>query len=305
MTNETRTGRAAAAVASLFLISYAAPPSASAQPPAQPAPSAQPAQPAPPAQPRGAGRTGRQPGQPGQARPGTVRPTWQRSTPTAGPRGIGPNAAAQAGQGAGRAGAQPGGAQPGRPANPAGPGGSPTPRAGRSGATTGRGSSATPGNVGRNTSGTGNTVPEGETLNDETLYACDKAKGRFKVNLAPDIELKDLVTWAFSFTCKNFIYSSAIGTRAAKVTIKSPESMTARQAWSVFLVALQSMGLTVVPKGNVLEIVEYAQAKTAPLPIYTQGRPANSDQMVRAVLRPEHLPVDDMAAIFTEIKSAN
>jgi general secretion pathway protein D len=79
--------------------------------------------------------------------------------------------------------------------------------------------------------------------------------------------------------------------------------MTARQAWSVFLVALQSMGLTVVPKGNVLEIVEYAQAKSAPLPIYTRGRPANSDQMVRAVLRPEHLPVDEVAAILGELKS--
>jgi general secretion pathway protein D len=65
------------------------------------------------------------------------------------------------------------------------------------------------------------------------------------------------------------------------------------------------MGLTVVPKGNVLEIVEYAQAKSAPLPIYTSGRPANSDQMVRAVLRPEHLPVDEVANILTEIKSVN
>jgi general secretion pathway protein D len=305
MTNETRTMRVAAAAATLLLISYAAPPSASAQPPA---PSAQPAQPAPPAQPRGAGRTGRQPGQTGvprtgpngATRPGTTRPTWQRTTPAARPGGAG--AAAQAGPGATGTGTDPAAAPatPGAPGTPGQP-----PRAGRSGATTGRGSSATPGNVGRNTNGTGTTVPEGETLNDESLYACDKAKGRFKVNLAPDIELKDLVTWAFSFTCKNFIYSSAIGTRAAKVTIKSPESMTARQAWSVFLVALQSMGLTVVPKGNVLEIVEYAQAKTAPLPIYTRGRPANSDQMVRAILRPEHLPVDDVAAILTEIKSAS
>jgi general secretion pathway protein D len=59
----------------------------------------------------------------------------------------------------------------------------------------------------------------------------------------------------------------------------------------------------VVPKGNVLEIVEYAQARSSPLPIYTNGRPANSDQMVRAVLRPEHLPVDEVAQILTEIKS--
>ncbi|HUS63954.1 MAG TPA: type II secretion system secretin GspD [Kofleriaceae bacterium] len=138
---------------------------------------------------------------------------------------------------------------------------------------------------------------------DSSLYNCEKAKGKFKVNLAPDVELKDLVTWAYTFTCKNVIYNSAIATRAAKVTIKSPEAMSARQAWNVFLVALQSMGLTVVPKDNVLEIIEYAQAKTAPLPIYSKSRPSSNDQMVRMVLRPDHLNVDDMAAILTELKS--
>jgi len=175
---------------------------------------------------------------------------------------------------------------------------------GASGAT-GTPAAATSGARGGSRTPAGTSAAEQQAAEDDSLYACDKAKGRFKVNLAPDVELKDLVTWAFSFTCKNFIYSSAIGTRAAKVTIKSPESMNARQAWSVFLVALQSMGLTVVPKGNVLEIVEYAQAKSAPLPIYTSGRPANSDQMVRMVLRPEHLPVDEVANILNELKSVN
>jgi general secretion pathway protein D len=177
--------------------------------------------------------------------------------------------------------------------------------AGTDGATTADGGRSAATSGGRAAPRTPAASDAAQALEDSSLYACDKAKGRFKVNLAPDVELKDLVTWAFSFTCKNFIYSSAIGTRAAKVTIKSPESMNARQAWSVFLVALQSMGLTVVPKGNVLEIVEYAQAKSAPLPIYTSGRPANSDQMVRAVLRPDHLPVDEVANILNEIKSVN
>ena len=304
MMSETLPARAAAA-ALLLLCWCAAPSSASAQAQPQPQPKAQPeAQPKPRAPragrnrgrptattrpaPGSAPKAGTAPGQ--RATPGQ---TAQRVPPTAGPR-TGARARANAG---GQA------AQDRRSTAPP-PGATTTPRPGSSGTpATGRGGNGTPGTPARKQNGTGTTVPEGETLNDDSLYACDKAKGRFKVNLAPDVELKDLVTWAFSFTCKNFIYSSAIGTRAAKVTIKSPESMTARQAWSVFLVALQSMGLTVVPKGNVLEIVEYAQAKSAPLPIYTRGRPANSDQMVRAVLRPEHLPIDDVAAILTEIKS--
>ena len=164
----------------------------------------------------------------------------------------------------------------------------------------GTGTGATPG---KSAPAGGGADPGASSGEDESLYNCAKAKGRFKVNLAPDVELKDLVDWAFSFTCKNFIFSSAIGTRAAKVTIKSPEEMSARQAWRVFLVALQSMGLTVVPKGNILEIVEYSQAKTQPLPVFTRGRPADEDRMVRAILRPDHLPPDEVANILNELKS--
>jgi general secretion pathway protein D len=194
--------------------------------------------------------------------------------------------------GAGTASAQRRGAQPAQADKPTAP--PPAPAGTRTGANTTRPATPPAPDPAANPAATGE---------DESLYNCAKAKGKFKVNLAPDVELKDLVTWAFSFTCKNFIFSSAIATRAAKVTIKSPEQMSAREAWRVFLVALQSMGLTVVPKGNVLEIVEYSQAKSQPLPIYTRGRPAASDQMVRAVLRPDHLPPDDVANLLTELKS--
>src|SRR5262249_11608934 len=91
--------------------------------------------------------------------------------------------------------------------------------------------------------------------------------------------------------------------RTPKVTLMSPEQMSAQQAWRVFLVALQSMQLTVVPKGNVLEIIEYTNAKNAPLPIFTKGRPGATDQIVRVVLRPENLPVDELARVLTELKS--
>jgi general secretion pathway protein D len=137
------------------------------------------------------------------------------------------------------------------------------------------------------------------------LYSCEKARGKFKVNLAADIELKDLITWAFSFTCKNFIYSAEISGRVPKVTIKSPEAMTAQQAWRVFLVALRSMKLTVVPRGNILEIVEDSTAKDKPLAIYGKGVPGSSDEIVRVVLRPDNLGVDDLASVLTELKSTN
>jgi general secretion pathway protein D len=309
LTKKSQTPSARAlAVALLLLIWLAAAPQASAQSrepakppePSEPSePSGEPSEPSgepseprgEPSEPRGPGRTGRPDRGRGTPRPATSprpgAPIPPKTSPTSGPRGVDDDREEQQG-----------GTRP-SPSAPRSPSSTPT-RAGRPGTTPGRSASGAAGSAAR---GADTNTPQGETLSDDSLYACDKAKGRFKVNLAPDVELKDLVTWAFSFTCKNFIYNSAIASRAAKVTIKSPESMSAKQAWSVFLVALQSMGLTVVPKGNVLEIVEYAQAKTAPLPVHTKGRPANLDQMVRAVLRPEHLPVDEVAAILNEVKS--
>ena len=54
----------------------------------------------------------------------------------------------------------------------------------------------------------------------------------------------------------------------------------------MFLVALSTMGLTVVPKGNILRIVESATAKSETVPIFRRGTPADEDQMVRYILRP-------------------
>ncbi len=142
-----------------------------------------------------------------------------------------------------------------------------------------------------------------ESAIEEGLYSCGKARGKVSVSFKPDVELKDLITWAMGFTCKNFVYGSGIGGRSAKVTIIAPKKMSARQAWQVFLVSLQTMGLTVVPQGNVLRIVESAQAKGEPLPLYRKGTPGATSQLVRMVLRPAHLPVEDVASALGLLKS--
>jgi general secretion pathway protein D len=105
------------------------------------------------------------------------------------------------------------------------------------------------------------------------------------------------------FTCKNFVYGAGIGGRSSKVTIIAPKKMSPRQAWQVFLVALETMNITVVPKGNVLTIVETPQAKNEPLPIYRKGGPAATSQMVRMVMRPENIPVDELSTAINALKS--
>jgi general secretion pathway protein D len=139
---------------------------------------------------------------------------------------------------------------------------------------------------------------------DEKLFACTKPDARFAVNLKPDVELKDLVTWAMGFSCKRFLYSSALAARTAKVTMITPGAMSAPDAWRLFEIALHSMGLTAVAKGPVLEIIESPLVKEEALAI-ARTFPDGGAGVVRLLLRPEHVDVSDLAAALELVRSKN
>jgi len=139
---------------------------------------------------------------------------------------------------------------------------------------------------------------------DDGLYNCKKLKGGMvTVSLKPETELKDLITWVMGFTCKNFIYEPGIMQRSKKVTVISPNKMTPQEAYRLFLVALSTMGVTVVPKGNALRVVESSQAKGETVPVYRHGSPGNTDEVVRFVFRPSYMSADTMSNALTVLKS--
>src|SRR5437764_13850246 len=98
------------------------------------------------------------------------------------------------------------------------------------------------------------TSPE----DDATVYQCNKHVGDVIVTFKPEIDLKELVTWAMGFSCKQFIYDPRF-TTGRKVTVIAPEKMTKAEAYQLFLASLSTMGLAAVPKGGGYVIVE-AQA---------------------------------------------
>jgi len=141
---------------------------------------------------------------------------------------------------------------------------------------------------------------------DSELYKCRafKASDRIKVTLKPDTDLKDLVAWVMGFTCKSFIFGNAISGRASKVTIIAPSMMSPQDAYRLFLVGLQTMNLTIVPKGNTLEIVESQRGREMPLPVYKSGRAVpGQDQIVRLVLRPSHVTPDELSQVLNAMKT--
>jgi general secretion pathway protein D len=91
---------------------------------------------------------------------------------------------------------------------------------------------------------------------------------RLKLNLKPNTDLVDLVSWVSAITCKQFIVPGTISAQSRTVTIVSPQPITAAEAYALFLDALDSVGLTVYASGNVMRVIETSKVKSAPIPVY-------------------------------------
>ncbi len=87
-----------------------------------------------------------------------------------------------------------------------------------------------------------------------------------KLNLKPETEVTDLVAWISAITCKQFVVPDLPASHA-KVTIVAPSLITPREAYRLFLEALDSVGLAVFPAGSFLRIIESPKAKGSPIPV--------------------------------------
>jgi general secretion pathway protein D len=147
----------------------------------------------------------------------------------------------------------------------------------------------------------GDAVPGEKEFNE-----CVKIprRRRIKVTLKPDSDLKDLVAWISSMTCKKFILSSNL--RAQKVTLVSPVPVTAATAYRAFISALDVMGLTVVPTGRYLKVVQGNWAIQSNVPTYTyrqRRRLPRSDQIVTQIIQVKNVDVNQLLLVFNKMKS--
>jgi general secretion pathway protein D len=105
----------------------------------------------------------------------------------------------------------------------------------------------------------------GEMAGEKEFNSCKKfpANRRIvKLNMKPDTDLGDLISWISSITCKQFVLPGTIPANSKKVTIIAPQLITPEEAYRLFLSALDSVGLTVAPSGKFLRIIETPRAKT-------------------------------------------
>lgn len=95
---------------------------------------------------------------------------------------------------------------------------------------------------------------------------------RLRLNLKPNTELVDLISWISAITCKHFIIPGTIPSQGKTVTIIAPQPITAAEAYDLFLDALDSVGFTVYSSGRVLRVIETSKIRSVPIPVQIDGK---------------------------------
>ena len=122
-----------------------------------------------------------------------------------------------------------------------------------------------------------------------------------KFNLQ-DADLGELVNDISGLTGKRFIYGAKV--RQIKATVVSPEPVTLAEAYEAFLSILESNGMTVVPHGRFLKIVDSGGVVNQVTPVYARGEPVPpSDRYVTRLYRMQNIGAEEAANLLNKFKS--
>ncbi len=92
------------------------------------------------------------------------------------------------------------------------------------------------------------------------------------MTLKPETEITEVIGWIASATCKGFIVAGGLQLAGRKVTVFSPDELTAPEAYRLFLSLLETAQLAVEPTGRFLRIIEASKSPRALLPILALER---------------------------------
>ena len=124
-----------------------------------------------------------------------------------------------------------------------------------------------------------------------------------KLNMKPETELGDLISWISSITCRQFLLPGTIPANSKKVTVIAPQLITPEEAYRLFLAALDSVGLTVQESGKFFRIIETVKARGS-APLYgPDGEVLPGDRYITRLVRVEHADTNEMLQVLTRLKT--
>jgi general secretion pathway protein D len=154
--------------------------------------------------------------------------------------------------------------------------------------------------------GTGTAAGVVDSQADREFNTCHKFPGNrriVKLNMKPDTELGDLISWISSITCKQFLLPGTIPSNSKKVTVVAPQLITPEEAYQLFLAALDSVGLTVQESGKFYRIIESGRAKMgAPMP-GADGELPPGDRYITRLVRVEHADANELSQVLLRLKT--
>ena len=127
--------------------------------------------------------------------------------------------------------------------------------------------------------------------------------GNFTVSFnLEEADLNELVKAISNITGRRFIYGGKL--RQIKATVYSPDKVTVQEAYSAFLSILETNGLTVIPHGRFLKIVETPGVVSQTTPIYGAGTavPAE-DRFITRMYRVSSVDPNEAANVLGKFKS--
>jgi general secretion pathway protein D len=117
-----------------------------------------------------------------------------------------------------------------------------------------------------------------------------------------DADLPEIVRVIGQLTGKRFIFGGKV--RNIKATVYSPQKITVAEAYQAFLSILETNGLTVIPHGRFLKIVETGGIATQTTPTYEAGQGApNEDRYVTRIHRLGHVSAEEVATVLAHFKT--
>ncbi|MEZ4225676.1 MAG: type II secretion system secretin GspD [Polyangiaceae bacterium] len=122
-----------------------------------------------------------------------------------------------------------------------------------------------------------------------------------KFNLQ-DADLAELVNHISGMTGKRFIYGPKV--RQIKATVVSPAPVSLAEAYQAFLSILEANGMTVIPHGRFLKIVDSGGVVGNATPIYSRGAPVpDVDRFVTRLYRLKYVSAEEASQLLTKFKS--
>ncbi len=117
-----------------------------------------------------------------------------------------------------------------------------------------------------------------------------------------DVDLPDLVKAISKMTGRRFIFGGKV--RQIKATIEAPTKVTVAEAYQAFLSVLETNGMTVIPHGRYLKIVETGGIASQTTPVLGTAEPVPySDRFVTRLYRLKHVDASVVSTVLGKFKS--